>query len=353
MANRLSYTTVEAVKAAAGFTGDTLDSRILRHIEAIGQELESTWGKWFLPVTEARSYPWPDRNINNAYTLYLDWPLISLTSMTDENGNSSVNTDNLFLEPANFGPPYNRIEVDRSTSEDFRFLTTSQRALEVTGQWGYHNRTESAGNLDGALSDTTGTTLALTRGDVVGIGDVLLIDSEAVWITDRTSTDLGRNLSSGVTTKDVTDTTLTLDGAPTDAVRVGEILRIGSEHMRVKTITSTTVFEVEREWDGTTLATHSASDDVYIFRSYTMERGVNGTTAATHTDDTSVSRYVAPPLVVDRVIGEVITILSQEHAHFGRTVGAGEGQTEMRGRGIADVRKRSDAVYKRRMIASV
>lgn len=353
MANRLSYTTVEAVKRAAGFTGSTLDSVILRHIEAAGQEIEARDGKWFLPITQTRTYPWPSGEIPRGFVLYLDWPLLSLTSMTSDNGITAVTTGNLFLEPNNLGPPYHRIEVDRATSEDFSFLNTPQRALGVTGAWGYHDRRETAGNLDGALTTATETTVALTRGDVVGVGDVILVGSEQMWVTARTSADLAQNLSSGVTTADVTDTTLVIDGAPTDAVRVGEILRIGSEHLRVTAINSTTSFEVQREWDGTTLATHSASDDVFIFRTYTVERGVNGTTAATQTDDAAVTRYKAPPLAESLVIAEVIAILAQEHAHFGRTVGTGEGQTEMTGRGLHDLRKRFRAVYGRRMIASV
>ena len=123
--------------------------------------------------------------------------------------------------------------------------------------------------------------------------------------------------------------------------------------MRVVSVTSATSVVVERAWDGTNLAAHTNTADIFVFRRFTVERAVNGTTAATHADNTAVSKYAVPGPIEELCIAETIAALQQERAGWGRTVGTGERQTELSGRALSDLRKRALGQYRRNLLVSI
>ena len=192
----------------------------------------------------------------------------------------------------------------------------------------------------------------VTDSSLVDVGDTLLVGSEQIFVSERVEVDLAVN-TSGALTADDTDTALTLSGAPTDNLTEGEVIRVGSERMRVESVTSSTVVVVQRAWDGTNLAAHNTASDIYVSRRLTVERGVNGITAATALDDAAVLRYAVPGPIEELCIAEVIAAGVQERSGWGRTVGTGERQVELSGRALSDLRKRALAQYRRHVMVSL
>lgn len=295
---------------------------------------------YFYPHTATRYYRWPQRTESRvqhrrSQVLYLDAWLISLTSMTGESGDNTIPTSEIFLEPANDGPPYTRLEIDYSTTNvNAEFAGgADQRDIAVTGSWGYRASTVGASSLGAAIATAAATSMTVKDGSLIDVGDALLIETEQLFISARTDVDLAQNLN-GALTASVTDTTVVIDGAPADAVNVGEVLRVGSERMRVTAINSTTSFEVSRGYAGTTLAAHLSSADVFIERVYTIERGVNGTTAATHADDTAISRYTVPD-----VIRQLAVALAANGVQQGLSAYSGDagGEARMRQNPVGDL----------------
>ncbi|MEX0946324.1 MAG: hypothetical protein WD064_03040, partial [Acidimicrobiia bacterium] len=133
-------------------------------------------------------------------------------------------------------------------------------------------------------------------------------------------------------------------------VKTGEVITVGSERMLVISIASNNL-TVKRAWDGSVLAAHTSSDDVYAPRTLTVERGAVGTTATTHLTAAAITRNVAPGPIVELCIAETIVALEQESAGYGRVVGSGENQREARGVGLEDARRRADRFRRVRMAA--
>lgn len=352
MANWL--TTRGAVMRAAQIEGSNLAPRVDAAIAAASVYVEQELRTNILPLTATRNYRWPkQRSALSGTVLMLDAPLLAATSVTKDGDTvTAIAAADYYLEPANEGPPYWWIEIDQSSSAFFDTGLTPQRAVRVTGRWGEDETTAAAGNLNGAIGTTSATSISLTRGDVADVGSTLLVGSEQLFVSDRTDEDISQNLGADIAaTKSVK--TVTLGGAPTDAVRVGEVLRIASERMRVEAVNTTTSFEVERSYAGTTIAAHSSGADVYVERTYTVVRGVNGTTAATASDDAAVTVYAIPADIEQWARAEAIALLLQDRSGWGREVGTGEGQREFRGNELARYRKTVMQRRGRRLVASL
>src|SRR3990172_4412290 len=166
----------EQLKHAGDIKGSDQDAQVDRHIEAASRHIDRMLGLRegvFIPKTQTRNFEWPqdtgveDRH-RNGYTLYLDEHLISISGVTrDGDTATAIPTADIFLEPANEGPPYTRLELDRSSTDaDATFATTisttNQRAVRVSGSWGYKGDTKAAGALAAAISDTTGTSITIS-----------------------------------------------------------------------------------------------------------------------------------------------------------------------------------------------
>lgn len=357
MADRAAYATLEAIRAAAQIRGSGSDAVLTYLIEAASREIERAMHRWFVPRTETRQYSWPQGS-GNSYSLYLDADLLSVSTLTKEGENAvAIASTDYFLEPVNEGPPYWRIDIDRASNAFFDSdPNTPQRSIRVTGSWGYTNDTQAVGvTTSGLASDAAATTFETSQSDKIGIGDNLLIQSEQVYVTAKTSLDLGVNLhaTTGALTADEADTNVLMTAAPTTAVRVGEVLRVDSEQLKVTAVNTTSDVEVERAYNGTTLASHAANADIFIYRTLTIERGVNGTTAATHANATAVSRYFPPRDVEMLCIAEVIAAFQQQTSGWGRSVGTGEGQREFSGRDLDRLRQSVVRRYRRNTIGVV
>lgn len=350
---RVFYTTRESVQ-------DAFDVREAAHRstqidEAIASASDDIDG-WLnrhkhglAPRTATRYFPWPSRDGGGASKLWLDEnQLVSLTTLTA--GGTVITAADYFLEPVNSGPPYTYIELDLDSQASFSNSGTHQRAIEIVGVWGINNDQKAAGALESAIASTSATTVDVTRGDLVGVGSVLTVDSERMLVTGKGTLDSGQNLANSMDalnsdrTVDVTDGTLFF---------VGEQILIDSERMRIVDITGNNL-TVVRAYDGSVLASHSGTADVYVYRRLTVERGALGTTAATHLDAASVTTWAVPDLVRDLAKAEAITRLEQEFSAYGARVYSDEAERDssgtevVSGRGLTDLRKACARRYKRK-----
>ena len=352
MAN--GYISRNAVKRAALIWGSDKDAQVDRIIEAVSRDIDNATHRIFIPKTQTRLYRWPLRN-NPANVLWLDFDLISVTALKSQAQNSSPTTiaaADYFLEPANFGPPYAKIEIDLSSSAAFSAGDTPQRSISVEGSWGFTNATVTAGTVSSGLAtDAAATSLVGSNGSLVDVGDTLLIETEQVFVSGRDFATLSTILvnDAGITAS-VADNTITVDGS--HGIVAGETIRLDSEEMYVTGV-STNVLSVIRAYNGTILATHADDTAVYINRTYTIVRAANGTTAAVHANSTAISKYDPPALIKELCLAEAIAAYQQETGAWGRTVGTGEGEKEFSGRDLARLRRDVRTEYFRGRMAAV
>lgn len=340
----------EQIKAATKISGTTQNAVVDRIAESVSRQVERSTRRFYIPRTETRLYEWPPLQNGRAYRLWLDTDLLSVTTLQAKAQDSSPSTiTNYFLEPVN-SDRYDRIEIDLSSSDVFESGDTRQRSISVLGLWGYSNETKSAGTVASGLdSSSSATSMVCSDASLIDVGDTLLVESEQIFVSERSNSDSAINTSATLSA-DKAETTIAVgDGA---AFNAGEVILVDSERMYIESISGNNL-TVVRGYDGSTLASHSSGSDIYYYRTLTIERGVNGTTAATHADSTAVSKYEVPFDINMWAVAEAVAAYHQEQSGWGRTVGTGEGQTELSGRSLQRLRDTTRKQYQRLRLAAV
>lgn len=316
-----SYATREDVMAALDFKVTArADARIDRAVAAGSREVDSLCSRAFYPVVDTRKWDWPNSQYARSWRLWLDDSgLIDLTSLTT--GGVTIPPGDVILEPNRTGPPYNRVELDISTTAAFIGGDTWQQDIVITGLWGYRNTEGPAGATQGAV-DAAATTLVITDAGAVGVGTVLRAGAERLLVTGRRMVTTGQTLQADLTASANNVMVHAVDG---DAFQPGEVLLADAERMLIVDIAGD-ILVVKRAWDGSVLAAHTGAT-VYAARSLTVLRGALGTTAAPIPDDTVLARWEPPALVRTLAIAEAVTTLSQEPAGYGRVARTSGGGT--------------------------
>ena len=328
------YATREAVRDASG--SSFLSSQVDRALYQASRAIDAKLNRKFYPELTTKFFDTP-RPFGRTWRLWLegDAKLIDITSVTS--GGTALASNEYFLEPANEGPPYNSIEINRALSGSFNTGSTFQRNVEVVGLWGYQNDELSLGTITSSpsASDTT-----ISTSNPVAVGSLLRIGSERLLVTENSFVD---------TTNDVTLTARSND--QTFAVSDGtefflqEVLSIGAELVRITKIVGNDL-TVDRAVLGSTLAAHT-SENVLAIRSVTASRGVLGTTATSHTSGAAVALWRPPSLVENLCIAEALHTINQELSGYARVAGAGENQREVTGRGLYYLWKEAKVELKR------
>ena len=342
------YTSREAVKRAVRLNGNENDEAVDRLIESASRRIDDETHRRFIPQTATKVYRWPGPQ-GAGDVLYLDTDLLSVSTLQTKAQDSSpttISSDDYFLEPNNF-TPYNRIEIDISSNSSFEGGDTSQRSISVAGSWGYSNDTKSVGTVtSGLASDATATEFVCSNSSLasgINVGDTLLIESEQIFVSEKAFAALGSVLIDGVLTASKSEN-VTIDSG--HGIAAGEIVRIDSEEMFVRSSAATTL-TVERAYNGTTLAAHTNNTAVHINRTLTIERGVNGTTGAVHANATAISRYTPPAPIRELATAYAIADVTQEMAAWSRVIGSGDATVEASGRGIESLRNQVTSNYMR------
>jgi len=338
-----TYASREALKAAANVNGVDEDAALDRVLQAASRAVERSTRRRFYPSVETRVYDYPARD-RGPYRLWLDGDLLEVESLTS----AGVEIADYFLEPANYGPPYNRIEIDLAGGESFQSGDTWQRQVAVEGVWGYCDDEAAAGALAEA-DDGSETALDVTDSSLVGVGDLIHIGDERLVVTEKALLTTGTTIAADLAA-DNAEVTVAVASGP--AVKKGEIVTVDAERLLVVDVAGDNLV-VKRAWDGSVLAAHTSGATVYAPRTLTVVRGAAGTTAATHSSGAAIARNVPPGLVTELVIAEAIAAREQEKSGYGRNVGQGDGARELRGVGLADLRDRVDELFLRRRTGAV
>lgn len=332
------YATREEVKAELDVKETARsNARIDRALADATEAVHGLTHRVFYPVLATRYFDWPNSQSGTSWRLWLDASeLISVTTLSS--GGTTIASGDYFLEPNQYGPPYNRIEIDLSGSAAFGGGATHQRDITVTGLFGYRNDETTAGVTVEALdASETDIDVDAATSAAAGVGSLLRIDSERVIVRDRTQLDTGQTLGgTGLTNQNNAVTVAVQAGT---AFASGETILIDSERMLIEDSAGNNL-TVRRAWDGSTIAAHSVGATIYAPRTLTVERGALGTTAATHTIGATIYRWDPPGSIRQLCLAEALTSLLQGRSGYARTAGAGENEREVTGRGLKDLRDR-------------
>ena len=330
-----TYATREDVKSALDVKETARNNaQVDRALQGASRSVEAKTKRRFYPELATRYFPWPDRNSPTPWRLWLDeHEVVSITTLTSA-GVALAPTD-YFLEPQASGPPYDRVEVNRTATATFNTGSTPQQNIAITGVFGYRLDTAPAGTAAEAM-DSSETGLDVSDGSLLGVGDLLAIDSERMIVTERSMLTTGLTLGGAGLTASTSDVSVTASGA---GINQGETIMIDAEKMRVVEVAGS-VLVVKRAWDGSALAVHTAGATIFSPRTLTVARGALGTTAATHSISAPILRHTYPALVTQICLAEAVSDLLQETAGWARVAGSGDNEREVAARGLADLRKR-------------
>lgn len=340
----VTYASREDVKRALDIVETArADDQIDRALASASDSVEGLLNRRFYPEVRTQTFDWPDPlgTTSLPWTLYFDrHDVISVTALFSD---TVIATADYFLLPDD-GPPFTRLELDVDASATFERNSAGQRSITVEGTFGYSNDTESAGTIVTAIDAST-TTVDVTDGTaLIGVGDLLLIENERMSVTDKgfmapaTAPTLAAAVAIGSTASiTVSDATGFL---------AGEVILVDAERMLIIDINGTTL-AVKRAWDGSTLAAHALAATVLVQRRLTVRRAVLGTVAASH-GTVAVAKHIVPPMVRSLAVAEAMAVLLQERTAYARTIGSGEGESEVRGVGLADLRDMTLRAYGRK-----
>lgn len=311
-------------------------------LEAGARAVESLCNRRFYPERKTIKVDWPNYQGAPPWQLQLDGnDLISLEAVTAGGTALTVATD---LIPRRWDDideaPYSYLEINLSSNAAFAAGPTFQRSISILGLWGNNDIDTSIvhASLGGNINNSI-TSLILNPVSGIylpGVGSLVQIGTERLILTARFMSDTSQNLQTSMTASASVKTVVVTDGT---AFALEEVISIDSERMRIDDITGNTL-SVTRAIDGTVLAAHTApTADIFALRQFTARRAVLGSTAASHTAADSVYVWQPPPLINELNIAETIVMLEQSSSGYARMVGSGNNARESVGKGLEDLRQ--------------
>lgn len=288
----------------------------------------------FYPVDATYYFDWPNFQYAYPWRIWLNQYELAAIPTQVTTGGQVIPLSACNFEPVNSAPPYRYLELRRDLSYGFGAGPTPQRDVAITGTFGYWMLTDAAGTLAAAVSSTTATAVTVSDGSLVGVGQMLIVGSERMIVSDRSSNDSGQTVLSGLASALTSDVAIGVtDGTQ---LHVDETIQIDSERMLIVDITGNVV-TVKRAWDGTVLATHGLGTHIYTFRTLTVLRGQNGTAAATHNNGTAAVTWRIPSLLRDLAIAESVNRVIQETGGYTDPQGDGASAAHGLGTALADL----------------
>ncbi|GGU13253.1 hypothetical protein [Streptomyces violascens] len=319
------YATREDVKSALDFKETARANRAVdRALEAASRSVEGLCHRRFYPEIATRLWDWPNQQYARAWRLWLDAnELISVTAVSA--AGVVIPALDYNLEPNEYGPPFNRLELDIASNATFGGGATHQRNISISGLFGYRNDETITGTITEALdASETGVDVDAATSAAVGVGSLLRVDGERMAVTGRSMLDTGQTLGADLTNQVSAVTVPVASGA---AFAVDEVVLIDAERMLITDIAGNQLI-VKRGWDGTVLAAHTTGAHVYAPRTLTVQRAVLGTIASTHALGATVARWDPPGPVNQLTIAEALNQVLQEQAGWLRVTGGSGGQKE-------------------------
>lgn len=278
-------------------------------LESASREIDGLCARQFLPMTRTQTWDYPLVDMSRPWRLWLnDDEIVTLTSLTS--GTLTIAATDRYLRP-DHGPPFNSIEIRRSTTGTYQAGNDLQRAITATGIFGYDLNEAAAGTL--ASSPTaSSTTVTVSDSSIVGAGSLLRVGAERVVCTDAAMATTGATVAAPGLTAAAGNVTLVLSGA---GPLVGEVIQVDSERMLAVDLTGVNL-TVKRAWDGTVLAAHTAGATVNALRALTVTRAALGTTAAAHSSSDAVLRHVFPGPIVNLTVALALVEVGLESSGY-------------------------------------
>jgi len=352
--NDPTYATREAVKAALDIKQTARSDRQLDEaLAAASRTVEGVCHRRFYPQTGTRYFDWPNHQYARPWRLWLDADeVIEVTTLTA--GGVEIPSTDYFLRRSDGRdePPYTHIEIDLDSSSAFSSGGTHQRAVAITGVFGYRADEVDAGVLAGAL-DAVQANVVVSDASAIGVGDIIRVGTERMVVSGKRMASTGQTLQAPLTASNADVSVAVEDGS---AFQPDEMILIDSERMLVVDVAGDGL-TVKRSWDGSVLATHTGSP-VYALRALSVDRGALGTVAAAHADGADVARHAPPALVRSATMALALNQILQEGSGYARVAGAsniqridagkGKPARERTGRGVADAVEEVYAVHGRK-----
>jgi hypothetical protein len=193
-----------------------------------------------------------------------------------------------------------------------------------------------------ALGDQTVT---VSDGYSVGVGDVMIIDSERMIVTNATYIDT-TIVYSGLSQASAADNIV----AVPDSTKfvVGEVIQADAEWLLILGITGNNLI-VKRAWDASLLVAHSGGT-LFARRLLAVLRASLGTVAATHANSAPIVVTDPPGLIRELTIAEASVFIAQEPTAYSgasapqKPIALGRGgysvSEPVAGAGLMDIRYR-------------
>lgn len=217
MRSKHVYASVDLFKdylAGDSYAGDWSDdvTVVRRLLESASLTIEAHVGdRCFAPFTATREYDLGKGELRNRSELPRDqhiilatdpvlgvvplddWLTATPTTVTaydsSARDSNTVLTEGLandyILEPYPQAP-YHTLKLTENTANN---LSQGQKTLTIAGEWGWQDETEDTGidKASGSLNSTD-TTVEVDDADAISVGEVIIMESEQIYVTARNTT---------------------------------------------------------------------------------------------------------------------------------------------------------------------
>jgi hypothetical protein len=311
------YCTREQVRRAldvklASYANEQIDRAICSAADAV----EGLAQRKFYPQDKTVKFDWPNFQYAYPWRVWLDNNELAAPATLVTTGSLLavpivIPQTAIIYQPVNDGPPFNRIELRRDMNYGFGNNTTPQLDIAITGTFGYWTKTRAAGNATANISNVD-SSISVSDGISIGVGDVVIADSERMLVIDANFGDTGIAFS-GLQTASANDNiVMVADGTK---FTTGEVLQVDAEWILIVQIMGNTMM-VKRGWSGSVLAAHTGGT-LWARRTLAVLRGQLGTTAAVHNSGVALAITEVPSLVRQVAVAEAEVWLTQEPSAYG------------------------------------
>jgi hypothetical protein len=183
------------------------------------------------------------------------------------------------------------------------------------------------------------STITVTDSSRIGVGDVVICESERMLVTDYSWVNTGVAFT-GLSTAKASDK---MAGVPDGTqFHAGEVLLVDIEWMLIEAVLGNNLV-VKRAWEGSLLSEHSPGT-LWARRVLSVLRGAVGTTTAAHTSSSALAVAEVPGLIRQLSVAEALVELTQETGGYGGAssssgAGSGGGNQSPSGPGLPDLRE--------------
>lgn len=344
------YATREAVTSGLDTAATSLsNAQVDAVIASASRAIDGDMRRVFYPTVATRYFDWLDHQFSYTWQLWLDDNELAVPPTSVLAAGVDITAG---IIPRSFTgddrPPYMALQTDLSKAVAFTSGFTFQKAIAVTGLFGYQVNESAAGTLGAAVASTSTPSVTVTDTVSIGVGSLLRVDSERMQVTGRTWGAQADTLGTGglAQAQAANLVPVTTPGQ----FQPGEPLLIDGEQLLVDSVAGANLV-VRRAMFGTPLAAHTAGAAIYRSTALTVARGVLGTTAATHLINAPVLAFAYPEAISDLCVAEAMIRLGGRRSGYANVISRGEvTKIGTSISGIDELRTQARQAHRRKML---